>query len=196
MATVTFRSDFGAQENKVYHYFYFSSVCHQVMMLDAMILVFWKLLLFHSPLSPLSRGSSVVLPFLPLGWHPAYLRLLIFLLTILIPACDSSSLASLVAQMIKNLSAMQETWIWSLGREDPLEKEKAILFQYSCLENPVDRGAWWAAAHGVVKESDTTEELNTSHHHLLGIWPAVAWRWISVPGQRLKSGRGSESTES
>ena len=43
-------------------------------------------------------------------------------------------------------------------------------FQYSCLENPTDRGAWWATAHGVVKESDTTEELNTSHHHLQGIW--------------------------
>ena len=32
---------------------------------------------------------------------------------------------SLVAQMVKNLSAMQETWIQSLGREDPLEKEMA-----------------------------------------------------------------------
>ena len=30
--------------------------------------------------------------------------------------------------------------------------------QYSCLENPMDRGAWWAAVHGVAKESDTTEQ--------------------------------------
>ena len=30
--------------------------------------------------------------------------------------------ASLVAQMVKNLLAMQETWVWSLGWEDPLEK--------------------------------------------------------------------------
>ena len=29
--------------------------------------------------------------------------------------------------------------------------------QYSCLENPMDRGAWWATIHGVTKESDTTE---------------------------------------
>ena len=29
--------------------------------------------------------------------------------------------------------------------------------QYSCLENPMDRGAWWAAVHGVTKESHTTE---------------------------------------
>ena len=35
----------------------------------------------------------------------------------------SSSKASLVAQMVKNLPAMQETWLRSLGREDPLEKE-------------------------------------------------------------------------
>ena len=29
--------------------------------------------------------------------------------------------------------------------------------QYSCLENPMDRGAWWATVHGVSKESDMTE---------------------------------------
>ena len=33
------------------------------------------------------------------------------------------------------------------------------LFQYSCLENTMDRGAWRATVHGVVKESDTTERL-------------------------------------
>ena len=34
-------------------------------------------------------------------------------------------MASLVAQMVKNLSAMQETWVQSLSREDPLEDEMA-----------------------------------------------------------------------
>ena len=29
--------------------------------------------------------------------------------------------------------------------------------QYSCLENPMDRGTWWATVHGVAKESDSTE---------------------------------------
>ena len=29
--------------------------------------------------------------------------------------------------------------------------------QYSCLGNPIDRGAWWATVHGVTKESDMTE---------------------------------------
>ena len=32
--------------------------------------------------------------------------------------------------------------------------------QYSCLENPMDRGAWRAAVHGVAKESDMIEQLN------------------------------------
>ena len=31
--------------------------------------------------------------------------------------------------------------------------------QYSCLENPMDGGAWWAAVHGIAKESDMTERL-------------------------------------
>ena len=34
-------------------------------------------------------------------------------------------------------------------REDPLEKEMAL--QYSCLENPLDRGAWQATVHGVIR---------------------------------------------
>ena len=36
-------------------------------------------------------------------------------------------------------------------------------FQCSCLENPVDRGAWWATVHGVIKESYTTEQLNNTN---------------------------------
>ena len=34
------------------------------------------------------------------------------------------------------------------------------LLQYSCLENSMDRGAWWATVHGVTNESDTTERLS------------------------------------
>ena len=34
--------------------------------------------------------------------------------------------------------------------------------QYSCLGNPMDRGAWWATVHGVAKESNMTERLNTT----------------------------------
>ena len=37
-------------------------------------------------------------------------------------------------------------------------------FQYSCLENPMDRGAWWATVPGVTKESDMTKRLNKNKH--------------------------------
>ena len=48
-----------------------------------------------------------------------------------------------MAQTVKNLPTMQETWVRSLGREDPLEKGLAIhSLQYTCLENSMDRGAW------------------------------------------------------
>ena len=50
---------------------------------------------------------------------------------------------SLVAQTVKNLPAMRETWVRPLGWKDPLEEGKAThsSIQYSCLENPMDRGA-------------------------------------------------------
>ena len=51
---------------------------------------------------------------------------------------------------------MQETQVQSLGQEDPLEKEMATPIQYSCWENPMDRGAWWATVHNVT-ESNTAE---------------------------------------
>ena len=51
---------------------------------------------------------------------------------------------------------MLEMWVRSLGCEDPLEKDMVSPLQYSCLENPMDRGAWQAAVHGVAKDSDTT----------------------------------------
>ena len=51
---------------------------------------------------------------------------------------------------------VKETWVQSLGEKDPLEKEMET--HYSCLGNPKDRGAWWAAVHGVTKEPDLTTQ--------------------------------------
>ena len=52
---------------------------------------------------------------------------------------------------MKNLPAMQETWVQSLGWEDHLEKEMAIYSSILAWENPVDGEAWWATVHGVAK---------------------------------------------
>ena len=43
--------------------------------------------------------------------------------------------------MVERLPTMRETWVRSVGQEDPLEKEMAPPLQYSCLENPMDGGA-------------------------------------------------------
>ena len=59
---------------------------------------------------------------------------------------------TLVAQMVTNLPAMQETLVLSLDLEDPLEYGYPL--QYSCLENSMDRESWWAPVHGVT-ESQT-----------------------------------------
>ena len=48
--------------------------------------------------------------------------------------------ASLVAQRVQNMPAVQETRVQSLGWEDPLEKKMATPLQYPCLENLMDRG--------------------------------------------------------
>ena len=51
----------------------------------------------------------------------------------------------------------------SLGLEDPLEEENGNPLQYSCLENPMERGACRAIVHGVA-EFDTTEATEHSTH--------------------------------
>ena len=50
----------------------------------------------------------------------------------------------------------QETWVWSLGQEDPLEEEVVTHSSILAWEIPRTEGAWKAIVHGVAKESDTT----------------------------------------
>ena len=72
--------------------------------------------------------------------------------------------ASLVAQLVKNPPAMLETWVWSRGWEDPLEKGKA---QYSGRENCMD-----CIVHGVAKSRTWLSDFHFS---------SFAGTWSSLP---------------
>ena len=58
------------------------------------------------------------------------------------------SWASLVAQLVKSLPEMQETWVRSLGWEDPLEEGMATHSSIPAWRIPMERGAWWAQPVG------------------------------------------------
>ena len=69
---------------------------------------------------------------------------------------------------------MQETWVWSLDREDPLEEGMQLTSAF-CLENPLDRGGWWATVHGVAKRQTQLKQLRihaclTWIFHLCLLW--------------------------
>ena len=56
-----------------------------------------------------------------------------------------------MAKMVKNLPAMRQTWVQSLGWEDPLEEGMAIYSSILAWRISMDRGAWWATVRGVAK---------------------------------------------
>ena len=59
------------------------------------------------------------------------------------------------------MQKIQETWAQSLRQEDPVEEGMATQLQYSCLDDPMDRGAQWATVHGVVKRPTRLKCLST-----------------------------------
>ena len=59
--------------------------------------------------------------------------------------------ASLVAQTVKNSPAIRETWLRSLGWEDPLEEGMVTHSNILAWRIPTDRGAWWDTVHVVAK---------------------------------------------
>ena len=70
-------------------------------------------------------------------------------------------ISSLVAQMVKNLPAMQETWVQSLGWEDPLEKEMATHSSILAWIIPMDGVAWPATVHGVTKSQTQLSDFTS-----------------------------------
>ena len=80
-----------------------------------------------------------------------------------------------MAQLVKNLPAMQEIWVQSLGWEDLLEEGMATHSSILAWRIPMDRGAWQAEVPGVgCKGSDMTEQLITAHK-LYTHWENMSW---------------------
>ena len=75
------------------------------------------------------------------------------------------SWASLVVQMVKNLPALIETRVQSLGWEDPLEEGMATHSSILAWRILMNRGAWRATVHWVT-ELGTNERLSTAHQLL------------------------------
>ena len=78
--------------------------------------------------------------------------------------CKDAVWASLVAQMVKNLPAMRETWVWSLRWEVPLEEGMATHFSILAWRIPMDRGA--QQAKSMVSQRgryDWTTKHSTAH---------------------------------
>ena len=67
-----------------------------------------------------------------------------------------------LAQTVKNLPAMQETWGSIPGSGRSSGEGNVNPLQYSYLENSKDRGAWWATVHGAAR---MTERLTHTHIH-------------------------------
>ena len=66
---------------------------------------------------------------------------------------------SLVAQSVKNQPAMQDTQVWFLGQEDPLEEETATHSGILAWRIP------WTYSPWGLQELDTAERLKHHHHH-------------------------------
>ena len=69
-----------------------------------------------------------------------------------------------MAQMVKRLPAMWETQVRSLLGKIPWRRENGNPLQYSCLENPLDGGDWWATVHGVAKSQRRLSDFTFTFH--------------------------------
>ena len=82
--------------------------------------------------------------------------------------------------------AVQETWVRCLGWEYPLEEGIAAPLLYSCLENPMDRGAWQAAAHRVAKSwTRLSTHIVTGHGSNLDVHPETSCMWVLWQGAQV-----------
>ena len=80
---------------------------------------------------------------------------------------NNKILEFLVAQRLKCLPGMQETRVRSLGWEDPPGEGNGNPLQYSCLENPMEGGAWQATVHGVAKSRTQLSDFTFFQSHYM-----------------------------
>ena len=87
-------------------------------------------------------------------------------------------------------------WIQSLGWEDPLKEGTMTHSSYSCLENPMDRGACQATVHGVAGVGHDLATKPPPPHEPMGISDAVLFLTTYIqfgpPGKSWKNTNGSE----
>ena len=79
-------------------------------------------------------------------------------------------------QKVLDKVGTQEMKVWSLGGEDSPGEGNGNPLQYSCLENPMDRGAWWATVQGVTNRQRWLEWL--SMHHRRYHWEMDPRLWF------------------
>ena len=72
-------------------------------------------------------------------------------------------MASLVAQTVKRLPTMRETWVRSPGLGRSPGERNGNPLHYSCLENPMDQGAWWATVYRVTKSWTRLSHFTSRH---------------------------------
>ena len=80
--------------------------------------------------------------------------------------------------MVKNPPAMQETWVQSLGWEDPPQNGMVTHSSIFAWRIPMDRGAWRATVCGVAKSwtglSEQAQHMHLYKHHLKNKYCSVA----------------------
>ena len=77
--------------------------------------------------------------------------------------------ASLVAQTVKNSPAMQETWVQSLGQEDPLEKRMATHSSILAWRTSMDRRTWRATVHGIAKSWTQLRNFIFTYRYIVNV---------------------------
>ena len=122
---------------------------------------------------------------------PTYESCLILQVPFFCVILHKSTMAFLVAQVVKNPPAMWETWVWCWVGKIPLEMGMATHSSILAWRIPMDSGVWWTTVPGVA-ESDTTEWLSTaqqtsdSQRHLFFLpMPCGMWELSSLTRDRI-----------